>query len=419
LGALIRIGFAFLYLVDRLLWTLDIDWLLSPSNGVVSYYIGRQSGGMKTTMMHTIFSLAPDSDLLFWTMHCLGILHGVLLLLGIAPRLQTLAILVNLVSFQHLCSLVIDGQDDMFRIWAFYMLFLPLDHYTIYDLFPKTGRRDVSRSWPMWPFRLFQIQITLIYTGAAFGKLFYGPHWRSGTTLWRLIHTNDFYGGIFNPDFFFNRLGPLKIITWSSLILENLCWILIWPLTTRWTILVIMVAFHISLDLAMNMHCFEWLTILGWLTFLALPAHVPPSGPRRGATSNGSSHGKREEGPIINHLVNLFLLWILLSVWAQSNAVVHLEETFPFVAHYNDLAYRINEYTGPVLYHLGIWQTVWDMFKGEQRVYSVDRSSTFCATAYPLVLCIKTLSTIKINLWLISSMKTERKRCGSVPIGAK
>lgn len=30
-------------------------------------------------------------------------------------------------------------------------------------------------------------------------------------------------------------------------------------------------SFHVGIDLAMNMHCFEWLTLIGWTSFLAQP----------------------------------------------------------------------------------------------------------------------------------------------------
>ena len=82
---------------------------------------------------------------------------------------------------------------------------------------------------------------------------------------------SDFWGGPFTPDFLFNRLGPLKILCWVSLVVECTCWIVVWFKPLRVPTVIVMVLFHIGIDLAMNMHCFEWLFILGWLFFLVEP----------------------------------------------------------------------------------------------------------------------------------------------------
>jgi hypothetical protein len=367
MGGMLRIGVALLYLADKMLWSLDIDWMISPSNGVASYHIGRRALTMHPDFMHTVFSLAPDSDLFFWTMHYLGLVHGIFLLFGIAPRIQALAILINLASFHHITDMVTDGQDVVFRIWVFFLLFLPLHHYTVYDLFRKSPRYE-AETWPIWPFRLFQIEICFIYQGAGWSKLFDGPTWISGNAIWRLTHTFDSYGGMFNPEFIYNVLFPTKILTWFSLVIENICWILIWPLKTRWFILINMIILHVGIDLAMNMHCFEWLTILGWLTFFVLPVEDRhPAFVDAPTTTNGLSEVK--ERVSLRILANIFLMVLLTAYWAQTNSGLYLERAFPrfpLFAYYNAAADWVDSFTGPILMHMGIWQYQWSLFKVRQ-----------------------------------------------------
>ena len=57
------------------------------------------------------------------------------------------------------------------------------------------------------------------------------------------------------------------MLTLSSLFLECACIFTIWPQATRLLTVAVMFALHIGIELAMNMHCFEWLSVLGWLMF--------------------------------------------------------------------------------------------------------------------------------------------------------
>jgi hypothetical protein len=123
--------------------------------------------------------------------------------------------------------------------------------------------------WPMWPFRLWQIEICFIYAGAGLSKLSYS-NWRNGLTVYYATYSNHF-GGIFTPDFLFNRILPLKLACYGSLAVECLSWILVWLLATRMPTIVSIILLHVGIDLSMNMNIFEWLSILGWMVFLARP----------------------------------------------------------------------------------------------------------------------------------------------------
>lgn len=169
----LRIGLAFLFVVDRLLLTLDIDEYFSPSHGRIPLWLGRDTYKISDNM-YTIFQLAPESMELIWAVHWIGILQGVLLLLGIAPRLQIFGVYFNLVCFQHHNQVIWDGEDMMMKAFCTNMLFLPLHRRTIYDGFGlRAGSKDgkPNDSWPMWPIRLLQIHVCFIYMGASFGKI--------------------------------------------------------------------------------------------------------------------------------------------------------------------------------------------------------------------------------------------------------
>lgn len=112
----LRIFYALLIIADRLCFAMDLEFLLSPTKGVVNYRLGQLAPGL-TKLMWSLFALAPDSEAFLWGLHYLGALQALLLLLGIAPRFQLACLFVNMVSFQHHNLMVWDAEDHMFKIW--------------------------------------------------------------------------------------------------------------------------------------------------------------------------------------------------------------------------------------------------------------------------------------------------------------
>jgi Vitamin K-dependent gamma-carboxylase/ShK domain-like len=304
IAGLMRMAYAFLILYDRLILTMDFDFFFLSSAMPLSV----SSRGMARP---NLLWLAPEQAAFYWSIHVLSMICAVLLLVGIAPRIQIAALLVSLSAFWTHNNRIWDSQDNIFRLWGIYLLFLPIHRsITIWDGFgrrtktPTTKKVEddeaASLTWPMWPFRIWQFQLMAIYTSAGLAKLAV-PEWQNGTAMlhvrsadfkvlvdmhpyfiltvkfkclgwWttkQVIHTTDFYGGIFNPDCIFNRMGPLMIMTYASLFLECACLLTawIWPVAT----VAAMYGLHLGIELAMNMHCLEWLCMVGWLVFLVRP----------------------------------------------------------------------------------------------------------------------------------------------------
>lgn len=190
----IRIFYGLLLLYDRLILGLDFD--LFFTSGMIPCQQSFHDLAPVAYENHHIDSTVPKSLLctlaanylpsdsyyfyyLAWTFYYLGLIHIVLFILGVAPKFQLLGIHLNLLSFHFYTQLLWDGEDIMIKIWNFLFMFLPLHHATIYDWKKKKNipLSKTEESWPMWPFRLFQLELCLIYAGAGYAKL--------GTTVWR------------------------------------------------------------------------------------------------------------------------------------------------------------------------------------------------------------------------------------------
>ena len=99
--------------------------------------------------------------------------------------------------------------------------------------------------------------------------------------IFYISHMNDLYGGLFNPDFLFGYYYTAKFLTYSALVLEVVCPILLWFNKTRKPALISIVLFHIGMALAMNLNCFQYIMIVGWLSFLIQPDEDTPNSRER------------------------------------------------------------------------------------------------------------------------------------------
>jgi hypothetical protein len=201
----LRIFYAILLLLDRFILSYDFHFFflsgIMPCDQHYNYSSINSSSLKPASLLCTIAAMVPPTQIpyVYYTFFYVGILNAVLLLLGITPKLQLLLLHINLLSFHHHSAAIWDGEDSMFRLWNFLFLFLPLHHVTIYDKFrhliyyrrrpttsssiERTSNSDTLDTWPMWPFRLWQIEICCIYIGAGYTKLSTDT-WSSGNALY-------------------------------------------------------------------------------------------------------------------------------------------------------------------------------------------------------------------------------------------
>lgn len=267
----LRSGFALIFLIDRTIQLFNLEYFFSPDRGVLPYRVSSQNYEIADWGRWSIFQWFPESNEFLWIFAGIGILQGIILLLGATayPRLHLFGIYLNIMSFGNHNCLMWDAEDTMLRLWAIMFLFFPLNHCTIYDRFGLSPS-SLSSSWPMWPFRIFQIEMLIVYMGASLGK-FKAPAWQEGTAIYYISYGIGDYPGIFNPDFLYGRYGPLKLMAYTAMLLEGTCYISVWIPATRKLSIALMLILHIGIDLGMNMHMFEWLSILGWFVFLIQP----------------------------------------------------------------------------------------------------------------------------------------------------
>jgi hypothetical protein len=214
-----------------------------------------------------LFSWIKPTPAIVNTCLLLLLLQSCLLLIGFHSRVQAASIFFWLVSFQNRNPLILDGEDTVFRIFAFLFIFLPLDYR--WSIKNRGGTRcdfQATRE-QAWALRLVQIQMTVIYFSATLCKLF-GLTWQNGSAMFYVANACDYFGrfGIMEPHF--DSPGFVRFATWSALAIEVALPVLLWFRPTRRPAIVAGIGLHLAIELSMNLFLFEWIMILGLLSFV-------------------------------------------------------------------------------------------------------------------------------------------------------
>ncbi|MFT5468652.1 MAG: hypothetical protein ACI8UO_003763 [Verrucomicrobiales bacterium] len=273
-----RIGFGVLLLINGAV--LAPDWLRWFSDtGVLDRKAGRANIDPQTW---SVFTWLPGTAGVLWTCFAIFMTQALALTLGIFPRVQAACLFIWLLSLHHRNNLIWDGEDVLFRLVCFLLIFMPIS-----AAWSLTRSRRPNLQTSLWPLRLLQIQLTCLYLSSVLCKLL-GEAWLNGTALHYAIQLDDFarapwLAGLFE----FTWL--LNFATWLVIGCEALLIFGVWVPRMRRPTIVIGLCLHLGIELTLNLFLFQWLMILILLTHLK-PSDLPcVKQPRRQPSSRSAS----------------------------------------------------------------------------------------------------------------------------------
>lgn len=271
--AALRIAFATLVLIHLATLHPDLDLWFTES-GVLPL---ENALKIASPYSWSILAMLPGTSVVVHTCFWITVAHAVCLLIGFLPRLNALCLFIWIVSFQVRNDLINDGEDRLMRLICFFMIWMPSGNcWSAYSVLghafgsrhaPRKAVPEVDHVVPIWPLRLLQIEMAAMFLSTALVKLG-GDSWLNGTALYYVSRLDDYFGRFWVPAFFFDTPWVVACITWSVLIAELLCPLLIWFRETRLPCLLILVAFHLANEWTMNLFLFHWLMLCGWLAFV-------------------------------------------------------------------------------------------------------------------------------------------------------
>lgn len=262
---LIRIGFATLMLINVLTWAPDLErWF--GEQGVIDFEASR---AVVDSDSLTLFMWLPRTDTALWLAYAMLLIHTVGLLVGWLTRAQAIGVFVWFASFQHRNMLIFDGEDYLFRMLAFLLILLPAGHYLSVDQWwrSKRKRTELPRTMPVWPLRLMQCQVTLVYLSSAWEKL-RAPEWIDGTALYYVSRLDDVFGRFPLPSFLFESMFLMTLMTWAVLAAEILIPIGLWFQESRRLALILAFGLHLAIAYSMSLFLFQPLMLVSLLVFV-------------------------------------------------------------------------------------------------------------------------------------------------------
>ncbi|GBF81409.1 HTTM domain-containing protein [Aphanothece sacrum] len=260
---IIRIFYSFLLLINLLVLLPDLNnWF--GENGLLPYSVSREIIDPDTL---TIFMWLPKNNDVLWLCYGIFVSQIILLLIGLFSRFQAICVFIWFVSFVHRHHILFDAEDTLFRLIGFFLIFMPIGTYYSLDNCLNTRKGyTLNKKKSTWALRLLQIQMSLIYFSTVWEKM-KGEDWVNGTAIYYVSHLDDLFGHFPVPQFLFTSLTLMKIMTWIVLVVELFIPIGLWFKETRRFALLIAVGMHLSLEYAMNLFLFQWLMLVGLLSF--------------------------------------------------------------------------------------------------------------------------------------------------------
>jgi hypothetical protein len=131
----------------------------------------------------------------------------------------------------------------------------------------RARRRGVTGPAPWrapWALRLLQLQFAIGYALSAWAKL-RGNMWHEGTALGMALRIKDLQRFAI-PDWLFEQSILLNLATWGTLAFESCFLFLVWNRKLRPWVLGVGVAFHLGIDIVLDIGFFS---VALWLSYVA------------------------------------------------------------------------------------------------------------------------------------------------------
>lgn len=261
-----RIVMGFLILANQIMVGVDFDrWF--GERGFVPYWLNARYLNLAETPRLNLLNGVTDDriTLLFYIAVTLAAFTTCI---GLWTRVSTIVLALGVISLHHRNAMILHGGDLIIRMGAIYMALAPSGAACSVDRLIglwKGKAPVIPAAVSIWPQRLVQFQVALVYFTTVWHKAF-GTYWRDGTATWYPLHLNEFHR-FWLPEFVRENSVIIAITTWGTLAVElALATLVFFKPWRKWAILG-GVGLHLFIEYAMNIPLFAFLMIATYLSF--------------------------------------------------------------------------------------------------------------------------------------------------------
>ncbi|MBI4865808.1 MAG: HTTM domain-containing protein [Candidatus Wallbacteria bacterium] len=219
-----------------------------------------------------VISMLPGDGAALDGFHAAFMLAAAGMTLGFWARASTAGVFFGLLAFHARNPLLLSRGDALLRMVTLYLAFSGAGRALSLDAWLQ-GRQGTPPASPLiapWPRRLIQIQVSVMYVCTVFWKLG-GDLWVDGSAVYYAARLEDLQR--LAVPLVFDHAAPVRLLTWGTLALELALGLLLWVPRLRRPLLAAGIAFHLSIELTMNLFLFQWVVLAALLSFAKNRGH--------------------------------------------------------------------------------------------------------------------------------------------------
>ena len=189
-------------------------------------------------------------------------------MVGYRTRLSSALAVLCLIGLERANTTIFNSGDLALRLIGISVALSPCGLLWSVDAW-RARRRGEGGPAPWrapWALRLLQLHIAVGYALSAWAKL-RGNMWHEGTALGMALRIEDLQR-FAAPEWLFHQSVLLNLLTWATLAFEGSFLFLVWNRRLRPWVLGVGVAFHLGIDLTLDIGFFSaalWLSYLGFV----------------------------------------------------------------------------------------------------------------------------------------------------------
>lgn len=255
---LVRIGWGAVMVLWSLSLLPDIDPFLTT--GALRYDRSMPSGSWD--LLDSIpFDRAPLVACLFL------LVASATTMVGYRTRLSSAVAVICLIALQRANTTIFNSGDLALRLIGISVALSPCGLLWSADAIRARRRGAHPAPWRApWALRLLQLQFAVGYALSAWAKL-RGNMWHEGTALGMALRIKDLQRFAI-PEWLFEQSVLLNLATWGTLAFESCFLFLVWNRRLRPWVLGAGVAFHLGIDIVLDIGFFSAALWLSYLAFI-------------------------------------------------------------------------------------------------------------------------------------------------------
>ena len=186
---------------------------------------------------------------------------------GIWTRFSSVALALGVISIHHRDPLILHSGDTLLRLCLIYLAFSPCGSCCSLDRVFGLWKGKVPKEVPrisLWPQRLMQYQVALVYFTTVWYKWF-GTYWKDGSATFYPENLHEFYR--FPVPDFLHRQPFIAVTTYGTLVTELSLATLVFYKPLRKYVLLAGIAMHGYIEYRFNIPFFAFTIIASYLCF--------------------------------------------------------------------------------------------------------------------------------------------------------